>query len=86
LKIFENTFHGGLGRSLDIGIFNPENEDSPMAFCKDIIEKGSSSVSDMEKTGWGWCKAYPNIWIHLKPLTTVNFEAQVILVIELFGH
>jgi hypothetical protein len=38
-----------------------------MTFRKEIVEKGGSGISDMEKSGWGRSEAYSNIWNHLIP-------------------
>jgi hypothetical protein len=59
-QIFEDVVARGVGRSLHVGIFNAEDESSTMVFCKDMIEEGSASVSDMEKTRWGRSESDPD--------------------------
>jgi hypothetical protein len=67
LKVFEDVIDGGIRRPFHIRIFNPQDEGPPMTFCKEIIEKGGSSISDMEKPCRGRSEPYSNRWDHLKP-------------------
>jgi len=60
-KVFQNAIHGGVRRSFHVGIFNPEDERSLMAPCKNIIEEGGSSVSDMKEPGRSGSKADTDI-------------------------
>jgi hypothetical protein len=59
-EIFYDPVDGGIGRSLDVRIFNTENKCSLVPFCKEEIEEGRPGVSDMEKPGWSRGKANPN--------------------------
>jgi hypothetical protein len=60
LEVLDDPIHGGIGRSLYIRIFNAENKGSLIPFCKEKIEEGRPSVSDMEKPGRGRSKTNPN--------------------------
>jgi hypothetical protein len=68
LEIFYDPIDGSIGRSLYIGIFNPENKCPLVPFCKQKIEEGGPGISDMEKPGWSRGEANPNLGIHVKPL------------------
>jgi hypothetical protein len=76
MEIFENVINGGVGRSHDVRIFNPEDERSFVALCKDVIKEGGPGISDMEKPGRGRGKANPYRCIHSMSLTIPNFGTQ----------
>jgi hypothetical protein len=70
LKVFEDVIDGSLGRPFHIRIFDPQDEGSSSAFCKEIVEKSGSGIPDMEKPCGGRSKAHTNREGHLKPFYT----------------
>jgi hypothetical protein len=61
-QIFQDMVNRGVVRMLHVGVFNPEDKRPTMVFGKKVVEKGSSSISDVEKTRWGWSESDTNRW------------------------
>jgi hypothetical protein len=50
-EVLEDRLDGSIGRSLRIGIFDPQNECAFFLSGKEIVEEGGASISDMEEPG-----------------------------------
>jgi hypothetical protein len=66
-EVLEDRLDGSIGRSLRIGIFDPQNECTSLLSGKEIVEEGGASISDMEKPGGGRGETNTNISTHISP-------------------
>jgi hypothetical protein len=72
MKIFNDAIEGGLRRSLQIRILDPEDEGALMFSGKEVIVQSCSGISDVEKPGGSRSKT--NSYIrssHSKPLVNI---------------
>jgi hypothetical protein len=77
MKIFNDAVEGGLRRSLQIRILDPEDEGAPMFSGKEVIVQGCSGISDVEKPGGSRSKT--NSYIrrsHSKPLVNIMVDVR----------
>jgi hypothetical protein len=66
-EIFDDLIDRGVGRSLQIGIFNPQDQYAPVPFGQEEVKESGSGVPDVKKSCWGRSKADANSGGHLMP-------------------